>query len=157
MSKITHENISRLREQLMEVTRRLRQESKDNERSWARLLLLGAADRYGGVATPSELAADLRWRSSNLATALRELEADDLIVRTPDLADRRKVRVAITAQGYQMLKASRAQRELWLAEAIEHVLTAKERVLLLEAGELLGRICHYSRADLQNLIHTQRA
>jgi DNA-binding MarR family transcriptional regulator len=150
MSKIKHEQISRLREQLMEVTRRLRQESKDDERSWARLLLLGAADRYGGAATPSELAADLRWRSSNMATALRELEADDLIMRTPDLVDRRKVRVAVTQQGYQMLHLSRAQRELWLAEAMENVLSAEERVLLLKAGELLDRVCRYSRTNLQN-------
>ncbi|MHC8372808.1 MarR family winged helix-turn-helix transcriptional regulator [Pseudomonas sp. MDT1-85] len=150
MTKIKHEQISRLREQLMGVTRRLRQESKDDQRSWARLLLLGAADRYSGKATPSELAADLRWRSSNMATALRELEADDLIVRTPDLVDRRKVRVAVTAQGYQMLNASRMQRELWLAEAMEHILTGKESVLLLEAGELLDRICIYSRVDLKN-------
>src|SRR5262245_26618413 len=90
-------DITRLQSQLMGVSRRLRREATADDRSWARLLVLGAIDRHGGSATPSVLAADEDMRSSNLAAALRALEARRLIVRTPDAGDRRKVRVRLSA------------------------------------------------------------
>ncbi|XIF03119.1 MarR family transcriptional regulator [Serratia marcescens] len=62
-------------------------------------MLLGAIDRHGGEATPSLLAESERMRSSNLAAALRELEADGLLVRTPDAEDKRRVRVRLTPAG----------------------------------------------------------
>lgn len=134
----------RLSNQIMSLVRRLRREVQNDAESWARLLLLGAIDRSGNKATPSELAQSANMRSSNLAAALRELEGECLIERTPDPGDRRKVRVALTDAGLRLLLDSRARRERWLTQAITSTLTQEERATLLQAGELLERIAAYS-------------
>ena len=136
-------DITRLRSQLMAVSRRLRREATVDDRSWARLLVLGAIDRHGGSATPSVLAADEGMRSSNLAAALRSLEARKLIVRTPDSKDRRKVRLRLSAAGQRFLDDSRTRGERWLTEAMNAYLTASERAQLIKAGALLDRITAY--------------
>jgi DNA-binding MarR family transcriptional regulator len=138
-------DITQLRMQLMGVYRRLRHETRADDRSWARLMVLGAIDRHDGRATPSVLAADHGMRSSNLAAALRSLEARKLIVRTPDTEDRRKVRIRLSASGRKLLDDSRARRDRWLAEAMAACLTAKERALLIKAGALLERIQFFTK------------
>ncbi len=130
----------------MNLSRRLRREALSDDRSWVRVLLLGAIDRAGDAATPSTLARSESMRSSNLAAALRGLEADGLIVRTPDPADRRKVRIGLTRRGRDLLHESIAHGEHWLANAVEQVLTGKERARLIEAGELLERLAAYRGA-----------
>ena len=130
----------------MDASRRLRQEASANDRSWARLLVLGAIYRHGGSATPSVLAADEGMRSSNLAAALRSLEARKLIVRTQDTKDRRKVRLRLSAAGQRFLNESRARGERWLAEAMDACLTASERAVLIKAGVLLDRMVAHSKA-----------
>jgi DNA-binding MarR family transcriptional regulator len=139
--------MEQLRIQLMTLTRRLRREAQSDDRSWARLLVLGAIDRHNGNATPSQLAATENMQSSNLAAALRELEADELIVRTPDIEDRRKVRVQVTRAGRQLLEESRTRRDTWLAKAVETSLSGEERQQLLDAGALLERIARYDPLD----------
>lgn len=129
----------------MGVSRRLRREATADDRSWARLLVLGAIDRHGELATPSVLAADEGMRSSNLAAALRSLEARKLIVRTQDAKDRRKVRLRLSAAGQRFLNESRARGERWLAEAMDACLTAGERAVLIKAGALLDRMAAYSK------------
>jgi DNA-binding MarR family transcriptional regulator len=126
--------------QFMNLFRRLRREARTDEKSWARLLILGAIDRAGNTATPSMLAQSESMRSSNMAAALRGLEAEGLILRSPDVKDRRKVRVRLTRQGRHLLYVNRARRDLWLAQAIEHCLTEEERARLFGVGELLERI-----------------
>ena len=130
----------------MGISRRLRREATADDRSWARLLVLGAIDRHGESATPSVLAADEGMRSSNLAAALRSLEARKLILRTPDSKDRRKVRLRLSALGRRFLGDSRARGERWLTEAMDTYLTASERANLIKAGALLDRIMAYSKA-----------
>src|SRR5262249_31952830 len=78
-------------------------------------------------------------RSSNLAAALRELERDGLVVRTPDAEDRRKVRVRLTPTGREALYENITRREQWLAEAIEQSLTKEERALLFASPRTEGR------------------
>jgi DNA-binding MarR family transcriptional regulator len=131
----------------MSVARSMRREGRSDHQSWARLLLLGAIDRHGGTATPSVLAANEGMQSSNLAAALRDLEANGWIARTPDAEDRRKVRVGLTDVGRALLYDNRARRERWLAEAMEACLSEEERARLLDAGNLLERIASYSRSE----------
>jgi DNA-binding MarR family transcriptional regulator len=127
----------------MNLSRRLRREARADDRSWIRLQLLGAIERAGDKATPGMLGEQENMRSSNLAAALRDLEADGLIMRTPDSEDRRRVRIRLTRRGHKELHANIARREHWLAEAIEQALTKEERMLLFRAGELLDRIAAY--------------
>ncbi|WP_229224857.1 hypothetical protein [Duganella violaceipulchra] len=106
-------------------------------------MLLGAIDRSNKQAMPSERALSTAMHSSNLAVALRELNAQWVIERMPDQADKRKIRVALTAEGQWLLYESRARRERWLSEAISACLTAEERALLFTAGEMLERVAVY--------------
>jgi DNA-binding MarR family transcriptional regulator len=85
-------------------------------------------------------------RSSNLAAALRSLEARKLIVRTPDIKDRRKVRLQLSAAGQRFLNDSRARGERWLTEAMDAYLKVSERADLIKAGALLDRIMAHSKA-----------
>jgi len=147
MKKIKSSDITRLRVQVMSLSRRFRREDRGDEGSWSRLLLLGAIERGGDNATPSSLAAGEGLRSSNLAAALRELERSGLITRTPDGKDQRKVRVGLTSEGKRLLVESRARREKWLAEAVEASLTKEECAILFAAGGLLERIATYSEND----------
>ncbi len=144
INRLNPRDIAQLRTQLMGMSRRLRREAQTDDQSWARLLVLGAIDRHGGSATPSVLAADEGMRSSNLATALRDLEAKRLIVRTPDAEDRRKVRIRLSAVGRKLLYDNRARRERWLAETMNVCLTASECADLIKAGPLLERIIGHS-------------
>jgi DNA-binding MarR family transcriptional regulator len=137
-------DIARLQMQLMGVSRHLRQEAHADERSWARLLVLGSIDRHGGTATPSVLATDANMKSSNVAAILRELEANKLIERRPDAEDRRKVRLRLSTAGRKLLRDSRSRRDRWLASALNACLTAAERIQLIQAGYLLERIMVYS-------------
>jgi len=147
MKNIKPSDITRLRVQVMSLSRRFRREDQGDDESWSRLLLLGAIDRWGDNATPTNLAADEGLRSSNLAAALRELDKRGLITRTPDTKDQRKVRIGLTAEGRTLLVESRARREKWLATAIEACLTKEERAILFAAGGLLERITTYSEKD----------
>ena len=136
-------DITSFRTQFMNLSRRLRQEAQADDRSWVRLQLLGSIERAGEAATPTLLGEALSLRSSNLAAALRELEADGLIVRTPDTEDGRKVRVRLTPAGSAALHENINRRERWLSEAITQSLTHDERALLFKAGELLDRIAFH--------------
>jgi hypothetical protein len=93
----------------MDVSRRLRREATADDRSWARLLVRGAIDRHGELATPSVLVADEGMRSSNLAAALLFPEARKLIVRTPDTKGPREIRLRLSATGQRFLDDSRAR------------------------------------------------
>ncbi|CAI0719810.1 homoprotocatechuate degradation operon regulator, HpaR [Serratia entomophila] len=147
MKKDPAEEITLLRTQLMSLVRRMRRESRSDEKSWAQLLLLGAIDRHGGEATPSLLAESERMRSSNLAAALRDLEADGLLMRTPDAEDRRRVRVKLTPAGLGLLHESRARREAWLCDAMASCLSGEEQALLIAAGHLMARIANAPPQD----------
>lgn len=139
MSTIDHE-ATLIRQQVMEMARRLRREADSDEETWSRLLLLGAIDRHGEEATPGALAAAEGLRTSNLAKALKELEADGYLSRRPDDVDRRRVRVALTAKGRASLDEVRGRRDRWLAAALNANLSDTERATLVAAGELLSKL-----------------
>lgn len=137
-------DVTCLRNQLMNLSRRMRREAQSGDRSWARLRLLGAIARAADEATPTKLAESESMRPSNLAAALRDLEADGFILRAADAEDRRKVRVRLTPTGREVLRKTTARHERWLREAIETSLTGQERALLFRAGKLLDRLAAYS-------------
>jgi DNA-binding MarR family transcriptional regulator len=125
-----------LRETVGRLIRRLRQEPGPPA---PQLAVLSRLDRYG-AASVSDLAAVERMRPQSMAQTVGDLERAGLVSRRPDPGDRRRAFVDLTAQGRELLHASRAQREGWLAEALERELTAAERATLADALALLGRI-----------------
>src|SRR5262249_2218261 len=133
-------DITSFRNQFMNLSRRLRRETHFDEKTWNKLQVLARIESPGDEATPTMPRESESMRSSNLAAVLRELEADGLIVRTPDAEDRRKVRVRLTPTGHRVLSENIIRRERWLAEAVERSLTKEERALLFKAGKLLDRV-----------------
>jgi DNA-binding MarR family transcriptional regulator len=103
------------------------------------MAVLGRLDR-DGPAGVSDLAACERMRPQSMAQIVHDLETAGLVSRRPDPADGRRAFVELTAAGFELLQTTRARRETWLTEALEHELDADERTLVHRALALLGRI-----------------
>jgi DNA-binding MarR family transcriptional regulator len=132
-SELAHE----LRETIGRLLRRLRAEP--GELPVGQIAVLSRLDREG-PASISDLAAAERMRPQSMAQTVRDLETAGLVSRRPDPDDRRRMFVELTAEGLDTLRATRARRKTWLAEALERELDARERELLHEALALLGRL-----------------
>jgi DNA-binding MarR family transcriptional regulator len=127
---------SELRVVIGQLIRRLRAQHSFSISQGA---VLGRLDREG-VQSVSDLAQAERVRPQSMAQTVGDLEADGLVARRPDPADRRRALVELTEEGRIALAADRLRREGWLAGAIEHELSADERALLSEAVGLLRRL-----------------
>jgi DNA-binding MarR family transcriptional regulator len=125
-----------LRETLGRVVRRLRAEPGPSTRH---MTVLSRLDRNGPSST-SDLAAAERMRPQSMAQTVHDLELDGLVSRRPDPADGRRAFVELTDAGLDVLRATRARRESWLAQALDRELDDRERELLREAVALLGRL-----------------
>ncbi|MDQ2896053.1 MAG: MarR family transcriptional regulator [Actinomycetota bacterium] len=101
--------------------------------------VLGAVARLPEGVQPRQLADELQMTSSNVAAALRELEAGGLISREKDLADARRVLVFLTDRGNAVVASSRNERDTWLGQAME-ALDEDEQRVLLAAGRLMQRL-----------------
>jgi Transcriptional regulators len=139
--------VTELRDQIVALARRLRQSARADHESWTALMALGAIQRGGGNATPTQIATELELRSSNMAQLLRELDQRGLIRRTPDASDKRKIRLSLTEAGNIVVRESRAQRDSWLAGAIAACLSPVEQAQLFAAGDLLRRIATTHQSD----------
>lgn len=135
-----------LRIQLMSLVRRLRRESPESPLSFGQIRLLATIERLAPQATPSALAKAENMQSSNLATALRELESRELILRQPDPLDRRKVRLLLTEAGVSQLASNRQGRDQWLMAALD-TLSPQEQALLLRSGEIMEKLANLPVAD----------
>ena len=63
----------------------------------------------GRPMNPGELTEKLGLTTGRIANILRELEASDYIVRTPDARDKRRVRVALTPAGEVLARQHNAK------------------------------------------------
>jgi DNA-binding MarR family transcriptional regulator len=131
-AQLAHE----LRETVGRVIRRLRVEPGPPV---AQLTVLGRLDRQG-AASISDLAAAERMRPQSMAQTVHDLETARLVSRRPDPGDRRRAFVELEPAGRELLHATRARREGWLAEALDRELDQHERELLHAALALLGRV-----------------
>jgi len=113
------------------------------------LRVLGAIERLADGVTPSRVAEELQMTSSNVAAALRELEAGRLIRRQRDPDDARRVLLFLTDRGSRMVAQFRAERDNWFGRAVGSTLTRREQQELFAAGRLLQRLAEYdpSAAD----------
>ncbi|WP_278191642.1 MarR family winged helix-turn-helix transcriptional regulator [Streptomyces spinosisporus] len=129
---------ARLRRGVVRLNRRLRHERGDGSLSPNQLSVLGHLHRHG-PATPGAVAAAERQRPQSLTRVFAELEAEGLIVREPGTADRRQSVLSLTAQGLGALERDMAERDDWLAGALD-TLSPTERGVLELAAALMERL-----------------
>ena len=127
---------SELRLVLGRLIRRLRAEHRFSLSQGA---VLGRLDREG-TKSIGDLALAERVRPQSMTQTVSDLEADGLIARRADPADRRRILVELTELGLQTLEQDRRQREGWLARAIAEDLSAEEQRVLMRAVALLRRL-----------------
>ncbi|MBI3970361.1 MAG: MarR family transcriptional regulator [Chloroflexi bacterium] len=123
----------------MRLARRLRAERPDDGVTLAKLNVLGHLQPVGAL-TAGEIAALERAQPQSLTRVLAELEAEGLITREQDQADRRRSILRITPEGTRELVRNMRRRDVWLASAMASALTPTERELLKLTAGLLDRL-----------------
>lgn len=107
--------------------------------SWSQAALLGRLED-GGEATAAALAAAEGVRPQSMAAALDVLEREGLVSRRPDTQDRRQLLVSITERGSSMIRAARASKEQWLAQAMTKRFTSTDMETVRAAVCLIERL-----------------
>lgn len=133
------ESAATIRRGVTRLARRLRLERPERGETNLETSVLAHLRRQGPM-TAGELAAAERIQPQSLTRTLASLEAENLIVRQPDTADRRRSVLTITEAGSDALLRDMRQRDSWLALAMARELTATEREVLRLAGEMLDRL-----------------
>jgi len=106
--------------------------------------VLIVATRNDSSTQPKALADELQMTSSNVAAALRELEESGFIRRERQVEDPRRVEVLATAAGRALVENFRSERNTWLGQAVEAVLSEPEQRTLSDAGDLMERLAAYA-------------
>jgi DNA-binding MarR family transcriptional regulator len=123
----------------LRLTRQLRATRAPGAMSASKLLVLGILLQET-VETAADLAARLNVQPQTLTRPLAALEADRLIRREQDPADRRRHRIRITEAGTKALDADIIERRRRLADAMRRTLTPAERDVLRIAAGLIERV-----------------
>jgi DNA-binding MarR family transcriptional regulator len=131
------EAAARLRLSATRLARRLRQEA-GNGLSPSQLSALAVIENHGRL-TLGALAEQERVAPPSITKIVAKLEADGLVVRTTDAADRRVTWIELSARGTALLEESRRRKTAWLAGRIE-TLDAGERQRLDAALDVLDAL-----------------
>jgi DNA-binding MarR family transcriptional regulator len=129
---------SALRISVMRLARRLRSERTDETLTLSQLATLGTLDRHGPM-TLGELAAHERVQPPSMTRIVSSLEDRGLVVREPDVTDRRLVIVRRTAEASALLTVDRRRRDAWLARRLRE-LTSDEHETLRRAVPILEKL-----------------
>jgi DNA-binding MarR family transcriptional regulator len=126
------------------VARRLRQlyaTERDSAASFIELGILVRLQREGPT-SPGTLAAGESVTSQAIAGVVRELERRALVERTAGQTDRRRVAVAITDAGRELLMSREHAVVDAMVRALAEEYTPDERRQLESAVPLLNRLAH---------------
>lgn len=128
-----------LREAIMVVARQMRRHRPDHGLTLTQMEVLGEASR-AGVTTPAELGARMQVRAQSLTDSINELVGRGLIARRPDERDRRRQLIEMTPEGRALLEADRAERDVWLHDAMADTLSELEFDLLMLVAPVLRKL-----------------
>jgi DNA-binding MarR family transcriptional regulator len=120
---------------------RVRAESGADGTGWTRpqLTALYRVVNEGPITT-SELAAAEYMRPQSMAQTVAELEKGGLVERSPDPTDGRKVLIAGSKHGVELVDGVLAHHGRWLRQAILDELDEEEQQALAIAVELVNRL-----------------
>jgi len=121
------------------LRRRLRAEAPSKGIPLSQMAVLSRLVRDGSH-TASALAAAEHVRVQSMALTIANLEAQRLVERVDDPADRRRVLVMPTGAGRTVVQEVRRSREAWLARAIVTCFAEAEQDTLVKAMALLERL-----------------
>lgn len=127
----------RLRRSMMRLTRMLRQHDND-DLSPTLASSLFMIEREGPLSL-GDLAAKERMTRASVTAVVDKLLRKGLVERHHDEADRRVVRVQVSAAGRRRVNARRSRRTAWLTSRLEE-LSAEDIARLAAATEVLERI-----------------
>jgi|SRR5687767_5686584 DNA-binding MarR family transcriptional regulator len=128
---------SRLRLSATRLARRLRQESGAGL-SPSQLSALAVIANHGPL-TLGALAEHERVAPPSITKVVSKLESDGLVTRTPDPADRRICRVAVSPSGETLLEEIRRRKTAWLTARISQLDADRQR-RLADALDVLDEI-----------------
>jgi DNA-binding MarR family transcriptional regulator len=123
-----------LRLAVARTARRLRQEAGGGL-SPTSAAALATIDRHRYL-TPSELATRERIQRPTATRLIANLEAEGLIERMTDPADKRSSLLSLTPAGAELLHDIRTRKDAFLAERLRRM-SAEDRATLRRAAELL--------------------
>ena len=126
-----------LRLAIARTARRLRQEAGGGL-SPTSAAALATIDRFRHL-TPSDLALRERIKRPTATRLIANLEADGLIERMPDPADRRSCLLSPTPEGAALLREIRTRKDAFLADRLRK-LSAEDRATLRRAAVLLEEL-----------------
>jgi DNA-binding MarR family transcriptional regulator len=86
-------------------------------------------------------------RPQSMWETIAVLVEEGLVERRPDPSDGRKVLVAATRKGEQLVDQVLTSREAWLTRALTHLIDQREHRVLDEAIGLLNRLVEYEPDD----------
>jgi DNA-binding MarR family transcriptional regulator len=135
----------RLHSAAIHLLRRLRREDDASGLPAPQLSALSVIV-FGGPLTLGELARAEQVRPPTISKLIVELEAEKLVEREIDPADRRIVRVRATAKGAKVLHDGRQRRVAALVASLDS-LSVRDRSLLARAIPVLERIARGAGED----------
>jgi DNA-binding MarR family transcriptional regulator len=141
-AETAEEIAGRLRLSATRLARKLRQEAQTGLTP-SQLSALAAIDRHGPV-TLGALADHEQVAPPSVSRVVAKIEADGLVTRQPDPADRRVTKVALTPKGRALLSASRRRKTEWLTTRLED-LGPEPRARLAEVLDILEALTTDSR------------
>jgi DNA-binding MarR family transcriptional regulator len=129
---------NQLRPALLRLARELRQETEQLGITSRQVTLLWLIRNNPGMSL-RELAAEERISAPALSGYVDRLEKAGLLARVRDESDRRRVGLALTAEGERLLRRVRARRTTWLADRLRG-LDDDELAAVEAAIEPLGKL-----------------
>ena len=130
------EQSTELRMATFRLARRLRAHKADQAMSDAQFAVLGLLFRHGPC-TLTELAEQERVSAPSMNRTVNCLEESGYLTRVTDDVDRRKVNIALTESGRDVVKATTSKRDAWLTTRLRE-LSKEDRAVLARAAELMG-------------------
>jgi len=129
---------TRLHSASIRLLRLLRREDEEAGMSGPRLSALSVIV-FAGPLSLAELAAAEQVRAPTMSRIVDALVEAGMVTRTTVASDRRKIRIAATKAGEQLLKAGQQRRVRALAERLGR-LAESERRALARGVEILERV-----------------
>ncbi|MBM7464155.1 MarR family winged helix-turn-helix transcriptional regulator [Microbacterium dextranolyticum] len=120
------------------LARRLRSQRAIDTMSDGQFAVLAALSAHGPH-TLGELAERERVSAPSMNRTVNCLEESGYLTRTPDETDRRKVNIALTDAGREVVVETVRRRDSWLEQAFAE-LSASQREILRAAGDLMREV-----------------